>query len=178
MGLKLPRSGRTGYFHMLCLRPKTRICVICSPEISLREGQDRASVWFRGHFHDDLLPILRQQLAALRLKSAEWPRILFAHLTAPPGSDERQSCLTWLRYEPLDDNVSDLWQVSRAENPYRDRFSEPHLLKPLSRAEAEELIDLSLKSCSPPEQAVRKHKDSKWLDSVFVGRGEVRQGSS
>jgi hypothetical protein len=225
-----------------------------SPEVSLRDGQDRASVWFRGHFLDDLLPILRQQLAPLRLKSAEWPRMLFAYLTAPPGSDERQSCLTWLRYEPLDENVSDLWQLPRAENPvpepvenvnvgawtrlsdlctlsrfyqpfvfcfdqtegytvrpelmsqfgntvsrivaecscqltvvtanqniwdarllpgmdvaYRDRFSEPHLLKPLSRAEALELIDLRLKSCSPSEQAVRKLKDPAWLDSVFVG---------
>jgi hypothetical protein len=225
-----------------------------SPEVSLRDGQDRSSAWFRGHFHDDLLPILRQQLAPLRLKSAEWPRILFAYLTAPPGSDERQSCLTWLRYEPLDDSVSALWQLPRAENAvaepvenvnvgawtrlsdlctlcrfyqplvfcfdqtegytvrpelmsqfgntvsrlvaecgcqltvvtanqniwdarllpgmdvaHRDRFSEPHLLKPLSRPEAEELIDLRLKSYSPSEQAVRELKDPKWLDSVFVG---------
>ncbi|HXM03860.1 MAG TPA: hypothetical protein VN939_14710, partial [Chthoniobacterales bacterium] len=225
-----------------------------SPEVSLRDGQDRASIWFRGHFLDDLLPIVRQQLAPLRLKSAEWPRMLFAYLTALPGSDERQSCLTWFRYEPLDENVSALWQLPRAENPvpepvenvnvgawtrlsdlctlsrfyqpfvfcfdqtegytvrpelmsqfgntvsrivaecscqltvvtanqniwdarllpgmdvaYRDRFSEPHLLKPLSRAEALELIDLRLKSCSPPEQAVRKLKDPEWLDSVFVG---------
>lgn len=225
-----------------------------SPDVSLRDGQDRQSVWFRGHFLDDLLPILRQQLAPLRLKSAEWPRILFAYLTAPPGSDERQSCLTWIRYEPLDDNVSALWQLPRAENPvpepvenvnvgawtrlsdlctlsrfyqpfvfcfdqtegytvrpelmsqfgntvsrivaecscqltvvtanqniwdarllpgmdvaHRDRFSEPHLLKPLSRREAEELIDLRLRASSPPEQAVRNLKDPKWLDSVFVG---------
>jgi hypothetical protein len=225
-----------------------------APEVSLRDGQDRQSVWFRGHFLDDLLPILRQQLAPLRLKSAEWPRILFAYLTAPPGSDERQNCLTWMRYEPLDDNVSALWQLPRAENPvpepvenvnvgawtrlsdlctlsrfyqpfvfcfdqtegytvrpelmsqfgntvsrivaecscqltvvtanqniwdarllpgmdvaHRDRFSEPHLLKPLSRAEAEELIDLRLEACSPPEKAVRNIKDPKWLDSVFVG---------
>ena len=225
-----------------------------SPDVSLRDGRDRQSVWFRGHFLDDLLPILRQQLAPLRLKSAEWPRILFAYLTSPPGSDERQSCLTWIRYEPLDDNVSALWQLPRAENPvpepvenvnvgawtrlsdlctlsrfyqpfvfcfdqtegytvrpelmsqfgntvsrlvaecscqltvvtanqniwdarllpgmdvaHRDRFSEPYLLKPLSRGEAEELIDLRLKACSPPEQAVRNLKDPKWLDSVFVG---------
>jgi hypothetical protein len=225
-----------------------------SPDVSLRDGQDRQSVWFRGHFLDDLFPILRQQLAPLRLKSAEWPRILFAYLTAPPGSDERQSCLTWIRYEPLDDNVSALWQLPRAENPvpepvenvnvgawtrlsdlctlsrfyqpfvfcfdqtegytvrpelmsqfgntvsrlvaecscqltvvtanqniwdarllpgmdvaHRDRFSEPHLLKPLLRGEAEELIDLRLKASSPPEQAVRNLKDPKWLDSVFVG---------
>jgi len=225
-----------------------------SPEMSLRDGQDRQSTWFRGHFLDDLLPILRQQLAPLRLKSAEWPRILFAYLTAPPGSDERQSCLTWIRYEPLDDNVSTLWELPRAENPvpepvenvnvgawtrlsdlctlsrfyqpfvfcfdqtegytvrpelmsqfgntvsrivaecscqltvvtanqniwdarllpgmdvaHRDRFSEAHLLKPLSRAEAEELIDLRLKACSPPEEAVRSLKDPQWLDSVFVG---------
>jgi hypothetical protein len=225
-----------------------------SPDVSLRDGQDRQSVWFRGHFLDDLLPILRQQLTPLRLKSAEWPRILFAYPTAPPGSDERQSCLTWIRYEPLDDNVSALWQLPRAENPvpepvenvnvgawtrlsdlcnlsrfyqpfvfcfdqtegytvrpelmsqfgntvsrivaecscqltvvtasqniwdarllpgmdvaHRDRFSEPHLLKPLSRGEAEELIDLRLKASSPPEQAVRNLKDAKWLDSVFVG---------
>jgi hypothetical protein len=225
-----------------------------SPDVSLRDGQDRQSIWFRGHFLDDLLPILRQQLAPLRLKSAEWPRILFAYLTAPPGSDERQSCLTWIRYEPLDDNVSSLWQLPRAENPlpepvenvnvgawtrlsdlctlsrfyqpfvfcfdqtegytirpelmsqfgntvsrivaecscqltvvtanqniwdarllpgmdvaHRDRFSEPHLLKPLSRREGEELIDLRLKASSPPEQAVHNLKDPKWLDSVFVG---------
>jgi DNA segregation ATPase FtsK/SpoIIIE, S-DNA-T family len=225
-----------------------------SPEVSLRDGQDRQSVWFRGHFLDDLLPILRQQMAPLRLKSAEWPRILFAYLTAPPGSDERQNCLTWMRYEALDDNVSALWQLPRAENPvpepvenvnvgawtrlsdlctlsrfyqpivfcfdqtegytvrpelmsqfgntvsrivaecncqltvvtanqniwdarllpgmdvaHRDRFSEPHLLKPLSRTEAEELIDLRLKASSPSEKAVRNLKDPKWLDSVFVG---------
>ncbi len=225
-----------------------------SPEVSLRDGQDRQSVWFRGHFLDDLLPILRQQMAPLRLKSAEWPRILFAYLTAPPGSDERQNCLTWIRYEALDDNVSTLWQLPRAENPvpepvenvnvgawtrladlctlsrfyqpivfcfdqtegytvrpelmsqfgntvsrivaecncqltvvtanqniwdarllpgmdvaHRDRFSEPHLLKPLSRTEAEELIDLRLKASSPSEKAVRNLKDPKWLDSVFVG---------
>jgi hypothetical protein len=225
-----------------------------SPDVSLRDGQDRQSVWFRGHFLDDLFPILRQQLAPMRLKSAEWARILFAYLTAPPGSDERQSCLTWIRYEPLDDNVSALWQLPRAENPvpepvenvnvgawtrlsdlctlsrfyqpfvfcfdqtegytvrpelmsqfgntvsrlvaecscqltvvtanqniwdarllpgmdvaHRDRFSEPHLLKPLSRGEAEELIDLRLKASSPPEQAVRNLKDPKWLDSVFIG---------
>jgi len=225
-----------------------------SPDMSLRTGHDRPSVWFRDHFLDDLLPILRQQLAPLRLKSAEWAKMLFAYLTAPPGSDERQYCLTWLRYEPLDDNVSPLWQLPRAENPvpepvenvnvgawtrlsdlctlsrfyrpfvfcfdqtegytvrpelisqfgntvsrivaecscqltlvtanqniwdarllpgmdvaHRDRFSEPHLLKPLSRVEAEELIDLRLKSCSPPEAAVRRLKDPKWLDSVFVG---------
>jgi hypothetical protein len=225
-----------------------------SPEVSLRDGQDRLSVWFRGHFLDDLLPILRHQLAPLRLKSAEWLRILFAYLTTPPGSDERQSCLTWIRYEALDDNVSTLWHLPRAENPvpepvenvnvgawtrlsdlcnlarfyqpfvfcfdqtegytvrpelmsqfgntvsrivaecscqltvvtanqniwdarllpgmdvaHRDRFSEPHLLKPLSRAEAEELIDLRLKAGSPSEQAARNLKDPKWLDSVFVG---------
>jgi hypothetical protein len=225
-----------------------------SPEVSLRGGQDRQSVWFRGHFLDDLLPILRQQLAPLRLKSAEWPRILFAYLTAPPGSDDRQSCLTWIRYEPLDDNVSALWELPRAENPvpepvenvnvgawtrlsdlctlsrfyqpfvfcfdqtegytvrpelmsqfgntvsrivaecscqltvvtanqniwdarllpgmdvaHRDRFSEPYLLKPLARGEAEELIDLRLKACSPPDEAVINLKDPKWLDSVFVG---------
>jgi hypothetical protein len=225
-----------------------------SAEISLRDGQDRASVWFRGHFLDDLLPILRQQLAPLRLKSAEWPRMLFGYLTTPPGSDERQSCLTWFRYEPLDDDVSALWQLPRAENPvpepvenvnvgawtrladlctlsrfyqpfvfcfdqtegytvrpelvsqfgnavsrvvaecgcqltvvtanqniwdarllpgmdvaHRDRFSEPHILKPLSRTEAVELIDLRLGSSSSPEKAVRNLKDTKWLDSVFVG---------
>jgi hypothetical protein len=225
-----------------------------SNEISLRAGQDRASVWFRGHFLDDLLPVLRQQLAPLRLKSAEWPKILYTYLTAPPGSEDRQLCLTWLRYEPLDDTLSASWQLPRAENPvpepienvnvgawtrlsdlctlsrfyrpfvfcfdqtegytvrpelmsqfgntvsrlvaecscqltvvtanqniwdarllpgmdvaHRDRFSEPHLLKPLSRVEAEELIDLRLKSCSPPEAVVRRLKDPKWLDSVFVG---------
>jgi hypothetical protein len=225
-----------------------------SNEISLRTGQDRASVWFRGHFLDDLLPVLRQQLAPLRLKSAEWPKILYTYLTAPPGSEDRQLCLTWLRYEPLDDTLSVSWQLPRAENPvpepienvnvgawtrlsdlcmlsrfyrpfvfcfdqtegytvrpelmsqfgntvsrlvaecscqltvvtanqniwdarlspgmdvaHRDRFSEPHLLKPLSRLEAEELIDLRLKSCSPPEAAMRRLKDPKWLDSVFVG---------
>lgn len=225
-----------------------------SSEISLRTGQDRPSVWFRGHFLDDLLPILRQQLAPLRLKSAEWPKILYTYLTAPPGSEDRQQCLTWIRYEPLDDMVSTSWQLPRAENPvpepienvnvgawtrlsdlctlsrfyrpfvfcfdqtegytvrpelmsqfgntvsrlvaecscqltvvtanqniwdarllpgmdvaHRDRFSEPHLLKPLSRVEAEELIDLRLKSCSSPEPAVRRLRDPKWLDSVFVG---------
>ena len=225
-----------------------------SNEISLRTGQDRASVWFRGHFLDDLLPVLRQQSAPLRLKSAEWPKILYTYLTAPPGSEDRQHCLTWLRYEPLDDTLSASWQLPRAENPvpepienvnvgawtrlsdlctlsrfyqpfvfcfdqtegytvrpelmsqfgntvsrlvaecicqltvvtanqniwdarllpgmdvaHRDRFSEPHLLKPLSRVEAEELIDLRLKSCSPPEAVVRRLKDLKWLDSVFVG---------
>ena len=225
-----------------------------SSEISLLTGQDRASVWFRGHFLDDLLPVLRQQLAPLRLKSAEWPKILYIYLTAPPGSEERRYGLTWLRYEPLDDAVSASWQLPRAENPvpepienvnvgawtrlsdlctlskfyrpfvfcfdqtegytvrpelmsqfgntvsrivaecscqltvvtanqniwdarllpgmdvaHRDRFSEPHLLKPLARAEAEELIDLRLKSCSPPDAAVRRLKDPKWLDAVFVG---------
>ena len=225
-----------------------------SNEISLRTGQDRASLWFRGHFLDDLLPVLRQQLAPLRLKSAEWPKILYTYLTAPPGSEDRQNGLTWLRYEPLDDTLSASWQLPRAENPvpepienvnvgawtrlsdlctlarfyrpfvfcfdqtegytvrpelmsqfgntvsrlvaecscqltvvtanqniwdarllpgmdvaHRDRFSEPHLLKPLSRVEAEELIELRLKSCSPPEAAVRSLKDPKWLDSVFVG---------
>jgi hypothetical protein len=193
-------------------------------------------------------------MAPLSLKSSEWLRILFAYLTAPPGSDERQNCLTWIRYEPLEDNVSASWQLPRAENPvpepvenvnvgawtrlsdlctlsrfyqpivfcfnqtegytvrpelmsqfgntvsrivaecncqltvvtanqniwdarllpgmdvaHRDRFSEPHLLKPLSRTEAEELIDLRLKACSPPDQAVRNLKNPKWLDSVFVG---------
>ncbi len=224
-----------------------------SNEMSLRVGHDRASVWFRGHFLDDLLPVLRQQLAPLRLKSAEWPKILYTYLTAPPGSEDRQLCLTWLRYEPLDDTLSVSWQLPRAENPvpepienvnvgawtrlsdlctlsrfyrpfvfcfdqtegytvrpelmsqfgntvsrlvaecscqltvvtanqniwdarllpgmdvaHRDRFSEPHLLKPLSRVEAEELIDLRLKSCSPRKRRCAGSKiPSGWIQCLW-----------
>ena len=225
-----------------------------SRSFSLRAGQDRQGTWFRGHFHDDLLPILRQQLAPLRLKSGEWPRILFSYLTTPPGSDERQHCLTWLRYEPLDESAAVLLQLPRSENPspepienvnvgawtrlydlcmlsrfhrpfifcfdqtegytvrpelmsqfgnavsrivaecshqltvvtanqniwdarllpgmdvaHRDRFSEAHLLRTLSRAEAEQLIDLRLKLYSTPPETVARFRDPKWLDSVFVG---------
>ncbi|MBV8276984.1 MAG: hypothetical protein JO170_17240 [Verrucomicrobia bacterium] len=66
-------------------------------------------------------------------------------------------------------NIWDARLLPGMDVAHRDRFSEPHLLKPLSRGEGEELIDLRLKACSPPEQAVRKLKDPKWLASVFVG---------
>lgn len=225
-----------------------------SNEFSLRNGKDQPSLWVRGHFLDDLLPIVKQQLVPLRLRSAEWPRILFHYLTAVPGSELRQYCLTWLRYEPLDEEVASSLQLPRAENPvtepvenvnvgawnrlydlcqlskfhypfvfcfdqtegytarpelvsqfgntitrlmaeannqltvvtanqaiwdarlipgmdiaHRDRFSEPRMLRPLSRTEGEELIDLRLKRFSPPPEIVESFKDPKWLDSLFAG---------
>jgi hypothetical protein len=225
-----------------------------STEPSLRNEQDPQSVWVRGHFLDELLPLLKQQLVPFRLRSAEWPRILFHYLTAKPGSDDRQHCLTWLRYEPLDEEIADLLHLPRAENPvvepvenvnigawnrlydlcvlskfhcpfvfcfdqtegykerpelisqfgnavtkivaecrnqltvvtanqniwdarllpgmdvaHRDRFSEPHMLRPLSRSEGEQMIDLRLNIFSPPHETVAKFKDARWLDTVFVG---------
>jgi hypothetical protein len=52
---------------------------------------------------------------------------------------------------------------------HRDRFSEARMLRPLSRAEGEELIDLRLKRFSPAPEIVAKFKDSKWLDGLFTG---------
>jgi hypothetical protein len=225
-----------------------------STEFSLRSGNDQPSLWVRGHFLDDLLPVLKQQLAPLRLKAAEWPRILFRYLNAATGSEERQHCLTWLRYEPLDAEIASDLSLPKAENPvtepvenvnvgawtrlydlcqlskfhypfafcfdqtegytaraelisqfghtiskllaeatnqltvvtanqaiwdakllpgmdvaHRDRFSSPHMLRPLSRAEGEQLIDLRLKPFSPPPETVTSFKDSKWLDPLFAG---------
>lgn len=225
-----------------------------STEFSLRNGNDQPSLWVRGHFLDDLLPVLKQQLAPLRLKAAEWPRILFRYLTAAAGSEERQHCLTWLRYEPLDTEIASDLSLPKAENPvtepvenvnvgawarlydlcqlskfyhpfvfcfdqtegytaraelvsqfghtiskllaeathqltvvtanqaiwdakllpgmdvaHRDRFSSPHMLRPLSRVEGEQLIDLRLKPFSPTPGIVMSFKDSKWLDPLFTG---------
>jgi hypothetical protein len=67
-----------------------------SNEISLRTGQDRASVWFRGHFLDDLLPVLRQQSAPLRLKSAEWPKILYTYSLPTRISGMPGCCPGWM----------------------------------------------------------------------------------
>jgi hypothetical protein len=78
-------------------------------------------------------------------------------------------CSCQLTVVTANQNIWDARLLPGMDVAHRDRFSEPHLLKPLSRGEAEELIDLRLKASSPPEQAVRNLKDPKWLDSVFVG---------
>jgi hypothetical protein len=225
-----------------------------SADFSLRNANNQPSLWVRDHFLSDLLPILKQQLAPLRMKAAEWPRMLFRYLTAADGTEVRQHCLTWFRYEPLDAEIASDLSLAKAENPvtepvenvnvgawarlydlcqlskfhypfvfcfdqtegytaraelvaqfghtiakllaeannqltvvtanqaiwdarllpgmdvaHRDRFSSPHMLRQLSRAEGEQLIDLRLKRFSPPTEILTTFKDSKWLDSLFTG---------
>ena len=70
-------------------------------------------------------------------------------------------CSCQLTVVTANQNIWDARLLPGMDVAHRDRFSEPHLLKPLYRVEAEELIDLRLKSCSPPEAAVRRLRDPK-----------------
>ena len=86
-------------------------------EISIGKGPDPRSTWIRDHFIDELLPLCQQQLFPLRLISAGWLKVLFHYLTSSPGSDLRQGCLAWLRYETLDDSVVQSLGIPPGENP-------------------------------------------------------------
>jgi hypothetical protein len=86
-------------------------------EISIGKGSDPRSTWLRDHFFDELLPLCQQQLFPLRLTSAAWLKVLFHYLTSSPGSDTRQGCLAWLRYETLDDPVLQSLGIAPSENP-------------------------------------------------------------
>lgn len=63
-------------------------------------------------------------------------------------------CSCQLTVVTANQNIWDARLLPGMDVAHRDRFSEPHLLKPLLRGQAEELIDLRLKASSPPEQAV------------------------
>ena len=86
-------------------------------EVSIGKGSDPRSTWLRDHFIDELLPLCQQQLFPLRLISAGWLKVLFHYLTSSPGSDLRQGCLAWLRYETLDDSVVESLGIAPGENP-------------------------------------------------------------
>ncbi len=86
-------------------------------EISIGKGSDPRSTWLRDHFMDELLPLCQQQLFPLRLTSAAWLKVLFHYLTSSPGSDTRQGCLAWLRYETLDEPVLQSLGIAPGENP-------------------------------------------------------------
>jgi hypothetical protein len=86
-------------------------------EISIGKGSDPTSTWLRDHFVSELLPLCQQQLFPLRLISAGWLKVLFHYLTSSPGSDVRQGCLAWLRYETLDDSVVESLGIAPGENP-------------------------------------------------------------
>jgi hypothetical protein len=86
-------------------------------EISIGKGSDPRSTWLRDHFIDELLPLCQQQLFPLRLTSTGWLKVLFHYLTSSPGSDIRQGCLAWLRYETLDDSVLQSLGMGPGENP-------------------------------------------------------------
>jgi len=86
-------------------------------EISIGKGSDPRSTWLRDHFIEELLPLCQQQLFPLRLISAGWLKVLFHYLTSSPGSDIRQGCLAWLRYETLDDSVVKSLGIAPGENP-------------------------------------------------------------
>ncbi|MBV8416353.1 MAG: hypothetical protein JO251_14175, partial [Verrucomicrobia bacterium] len=86
-------------------------------EISIGKGSDPSSTWLRDHFINELLPLCQQQLFPLRLISAGWLKVLFHYLTSSPGSDIRQGCLAWLRYETLDDSVVESLGIAPGDNP-------------------------------------------------------------
>jgi hypothetical protein len=86
-------------------------------EISIGKGADPRSTWLRGHFIDELLPLCQQRLFPLRLISTGWLKVLFHYLTSSPGSDIRQGCLAWLRYETLDDSIVQSLGIGPGENP-------------------------------------------------------------
>jgi hypothetical protein len=86
-------------------------------EVSIGKGSDPRSTWLRDHFINELLPLCQQQLSPLRLISAGWLKVLFHYLTSSPGSDIRQGCLAWLRYETLDDSVVESLGIAPGENP-------------------------------------------------------------
>jgi hypothetical protein len=86
-------------------------------EISIGKGSDPRSTWLRDHFIDELFPLCQQQLFPLRLTSNAWLKVLFHYLTSSPGSDIRQGCLAWLRYETLDDSVIQSLGIGPGENP-------------------------------------------------------------
>ncbi|MBV8227700.1 MAG: hypothetical protein JO232_21205 [Verrucomicrobia bacterium] len=88
-----------------------------SPEILIGKGRDPRSTWLRDHFLAELLPLCQQQLFQLHLTSAGWLKVLFHYLTSSPGSETRQGCLAWLRYETLDDSVVQSLGLGPGENP-------------------------------------------------------------
>ena len=85
--------------------------------ISIGKGSDPSSTWIRDHFQSELLPLCQQQLAPLRLISGGWLKVLFHYLTSSPGTDIRQACLNWLRYETLDESVIQSLGLAPGENP-------------------------------------------------------------
>jgi hypothetical protein len=85
--------------------------------ISIGKGSDPHSIWLRDHFISELLPLCQQQLAPLRLTSTGWLKVLFHYVISSPGSDIRQGCLNWLRYETLDESVTESLGLVPGENP-------------------------------------------------------------
>jgi hypothetical protein len=86
-------------------------------EIAIGKGSDPQSTWLRDHFINELLPLCQQQLSPLKLTSAGWLKVLFHYLTSSPGSEIRQGCLAWLRYETLDDALVKSLGIAPGENP-------------------------------------------------------------
>ncbi len=86
-------------------------------EITIGKGSDPQSTWLRDHFINELLPLCQQQLSPLKLTSAGWLKVLFHYLTSSPGSEIRQGCLAWLRYETLDDSMVKTLGIAPGENP-------------------------------------------------------------
>jgi hypothetical protein len=86
-------------------------------EISIGKGADPRSTWLRDHFIAELFPLCQQQLYQLRLTSAAWLKVLFYYLTSPQGSEIRQGCLAWLRYEPLDESIIQSLGIGPGDNP-------------------------------------------------------------
>jgi hypothetical protein len=85
--------------------------------ISIGKGSDPRSTWIRDHFQTELLSLCQRQLTPLRLTSSGWLKVLFHYLTSSPGSDIRQGCLNWLRYETLDESVIQSLGLAPGENP-------------------------------------------------------------
>ena len=88
-----------------------------SSAILIGKGPDPRSTWLRDHFLEELLPLCQQQLFQLHLTSAGWLKVLFHYLTSSPGSEIRQGCLAWLRYETLDDAVLQSIGIGPGDNP-------------------------------------------------------------
>jgi len=88
-----------------------------SSGISIGKGSDPSSTWIRDHFQAELLSLCQRQLTPLRLTSSGWLKVFFHYLTSSPGSDIRQGCLNWLRYETLDEAVIQSLGLAPGENP-------------------------------------------------------------
>ena len=86
-------------------------------KISLRDPDKPGGRWIRDHFLGDLLPIVREQLRHSRVRSTEWPRVLFQYLSSSPGSELRYYATLWLRGEALDQEAVGELGISKLENP-------------------------------------------------------------